>query len=136
MATNIDERTLKRDGVCAASLPTTMGIVAGFLVQNALKYLLDFGTVSNYIGYNALQDFFPSMTLKPNPQCDDNQCQLRQKEFAAKPQAEKAEEVVEDVLPTHEDNVWGMALFYKKKIYYRVHIIWMEMWFMIIIQYT
>ena len=29
----IDESTLKRDGVCAASLPTTMGIVAGFLVQ-------------------------------------------------------------------------------------------------------
>jgi hypothetical protein len=25
----IDERTLKREGVCAASLPTTMGITAG-----------------------------------------------------------------------------------------------------------
>ena len=37
MASNIDEKTLKRDGVCAASLPTTMGIVAGFLVQNTLK---------------------------------------------------------------------------------------------------
>ena len=37
VATGIDEKTLKRDGVCAASLPTTMGIVAGFLVQNALK---------------------------------------------------------------------------------------------------
>ena len=37
VASNIDERTLKREGVCAASLPTTMGIVAGFLVQNALK---------------------------------------------------------------------------------------------------
>jgi hypothetical protein len=32
-ASGIDESTLKRDGVCAASLPTTMGIVAGFLVQ-------------------------------------------------------------------------------------------------------
>lgn len=31
VASNIDEKTLKRDGVCAASLPTTMGIVAGFL---------------------------------------------------------------------------------------------------------
>eukprot|EP00965_Chrysotila_dentata_P065426 2168411-Pleurochrysis_carterae.AAC.2 len=30
-------------------------IVAGFLVQNALKYLLDFGDVSSYLGYNALQ---------------------------------------------------------------------------------
>ncbi len=42
----IDERTLKREGVCAASLPTTMGITAGLLVQNALKYLLNFGNVS------------------------------------------------------------------------------------------
>ena len=39
VASNIDEKTLKKDGVCAASLPTTMGIVAGFLVQNALKYI-------------------------------------------------------------------------------------------------
>ena len=37
VATKQDERTLKREGVCAASLPTTMGIVAGFLVQNSLK---------------------------------------------------------------------------------------------------
>jgi ubiquitin-like modifier-activating enzyme 5 len=38
VATGISEKTLKREGVCAASLPTTMGIVAGFLIQNALKY--------------------------------------------------------------------------------------------------
>lgn len=75
LASNIDESTLKREGVCAASLPTTMGIVAGFLVQNTLKfvlqfvqgktldlfsfrYLLKFGRVSNYVGYNALDDHF------------------------------------------------------------------------------
>lgn len=29
VASGIDEKTLKREGVCAASLPTTMGIVAG-----------------------------------------------------------------------------------------------------------
>ena len=40
VASNVDEKTLKRDGVCAASLPTTMGIVAGLLVQNSLKYVL------------------------------------------------------------------------------------------------
>ena len=45
MASKIDEKTLKRDGVCAASLPTTMAIIAGLLVQNALKFLLEFGTV-------------------------------------------------------------------------------------------
>ena len=47
VASGIDERTLKREGVCAASLPTTMGIIAGFLVQNTLKYLLNFGQVLN-----------------------------------------------------------------------------------------
>lgn len=45
----MDEKTLKREGVCAASLPTTMGIVAGLLVQNSLKYLLQFGTVTPYL---------------------------------------------------------------------------------------
>ncbi|KAL9262204.1 Ubiquitin-like modifier-activating enzyme 5-like protein [Drosera capensis] len=40
VASGIDERTLKCEGVCAASLPTTMGVVAGLLVQNTLKYLL------------------------------------------------------------------------------------------------
>lgn len=37
VAANIDEKTLKREGVCAASLPTTMGVVAGILVQNVLN---------------------------------------------------------------------------------------------------
>jgi len=40
VASGIDERTLKREGVCAASLPTTMSMVAGMLVQNTLKYVL------------------------------------------------------------------------------------------------
>ena len=48
VASGIDERTLKREGVCAASLPTTMGIIAGFLVQNTLKYLLNFGQVLHF----------------------------------------------------------------------------------------
>ncbi|KAK3272400.1 hypothetical protein CYMTET_19302 [Cymbomonas tetramitiformis] len=43
VASGIDEKTLKREGVCAASLPTTMGMVAGMLVQNTLKHLLEFG---------------------------------------------------------------------------------------------
>jgi len=42
VASDIDEKTLKKDGVCAASLPTTMGVVAGLLVQNALKYYYNF----------------------------------------------------------------------------------------------
>ncbi|XP_017085097.1 ubiquitin-like modifier-activating enzyme 5 [Drosophila eugracilis] len=109
VAENIDEKTLKREGVCAASLPTTMGITAGFLVQNALKYLLNFGEVSDYLGYNALSDFFPKMTLKPNPQCDDRNCLVRQKEFQAKPKPVVTKEEVSEE-PLHATNEWGIEL--------------------------
>ncbi|KAG0715162.1 Ubiquitin-like modifier-activating enzyme 5 [Chionoecetes opilio] len=112
VASQIDERTLKREGVCAASLPTTMGIVAGVLVQNVLKHLLNFGQVSYYLGYNALVDFFPTMTVRPNPQCEDSWCRKRQAEYAARkaaePIVEKVEVVEEEVV--HEDNNWGISL--------------------------
>ncbi|VDK50119.1 unnamed protein product [Anisakis simplex] len=81
IASNIDERTLKREGVCAASLPTTMAVIAGFLVQNSLKYLLDFGEVSTYVGYNALCDFFPRQEMLPNPHCEDRFCIQRQHQY-------------------------------------------------------
>ncbi|XP_049858706.1 ubiquitin-like modifier-activating enzyme 5 [Schistocerca gregaria] len=113
VASNIDEKTLKREGVCAASLPTTMGIVAGFLVQNTLKYLLGFGQVTYYLGYSALQDFFPVMKLRPNPSCEDNFCRKRQQEEAAKPQTANAEECIEKHSQenvVHEDNEWGICL--------------------------
>ncbi|XP_017762255.1 PREDICTED: ubiquitin-like modifier-activating enzyme 5 [Eufriesea mexicana] len=114
VAENIDEKTLKRDGVCAASLPTTMGVVAGFLVQNTLKYLLSFGDVSYYLGYNAMKDFFPKMVLKPNPNCEDKYCRKHQQEYALKPKPEqKMEETVEDK-PLHEDNEWGISLVEEK----------------------
>lgn len=112
VATNTDEKTLKREGVCAASLPTTMAVVAGFLVQNTLKYLLEFGNVTYYLGYNALQDFFPSMAMKPNPQCDDRNCQKQQAEYqkreALKPKVEVKEKKEEEVV--HEDNEWQIEL--------------------------
>ncbi|OWR53445.1 ubiquitin modifier-activating enzyme 5 [Danaus plexippus plexippus] len=110
VASNIDEKTLKRDGVCAASLPTTMGIVAGFLVQNTLKYLLSFGNVSHYLGYSAMTDYFPRMSLKPNLQCDDSFCRQRQSEYSSRPAVELATEVTEDPAPLHEDNEWGISL--------------------------
>ncbi|CAB3363678.1 Hypothetical predicted protein [Cloeon dipterum] len=111
VASQIDEKTLKREGVCAASLPTTMGIVAGMLAQNTLKKLLGFGTVSYYLGYNAMQDFFPTMRIKPNPTCDDSNCRTKQLEMKDRPQtptgaANKEDE--EDVV--HEDNDWGISL--------------------------
>ncbi|PNF31235.1 Ubiquitin-like modifier-activating enzyme 5 [Cryptotermes secundus] len=113
VASNIDEKTLKKDGVCAASLPTTMGIVAGFLVQNTLKYLLGFGQVSYYLGYNALTDFFPTMHLRPNPACDDSFCQQRQDEVKARPPKEQEsgrDTSFDDKEVTHEDNEWGICL--------------------------
>ena len=116
VASNIDEKTLKREGVCAASLPTTMGIVAGFLVQNVLKYLLHFGTVSNYLGYNAMDDFFPKMSMKPNPDCDDYHCLSNQKAFTAK-EIERLKNLPAEVedCPSeneilHEENEWGISL--------------------------
>uniref|UniRef100_A0A8C2Y6U0 Ubiquitin-like modifier-activating enzyme 5 n=1 Tax=Coturnix japonica TaxID=93934 RepID=A0A8C2Y6U0_COTJA len=111
VAANIDEKTLKREGVCAASLPTTMGVVAGILVQNVLKYLLNFGTVSYYLGYNAMQDFFPTMAMKPNPQCSDQNCRRQQENYkikeAAQPKQEESDQEEEIV---HEDNDWGIEL--------------------------
>nr|XP_012214622.1 PREDICTED: ubiquitin-like modifier-activating enzyme 5 [Linepithema humile]XP_012214623.1 PREDICTED: ubiquitin-like modifier-activating enzyme 5 [Linepithema humile] len=110
VASSVDEKTLKREGVCAASLPTTMGIVAGFLVQNALKFLLQFGQVSYYLGYNAMEDFFPKMILRPNPNCDDTNCRQRQREYLAKPKVQqKPTEIIEEK-PVHEDNEWGISL--------------------------
>ncbi|OAE21811.1 hypothetical protein AXG93_2550s1500 [Marchantia polymorpha subsp. ruderalis] len=121
VASGIDEKTLKREGVCAASLPTTMGIIAGLLVQNTLKYLLGFGVVSKYLGYSALKDFFPTMEMKPNPQCTNNSCLQRQREFeatkpardaAAKAEAERlaAEEALAATVSLHEENEWNICL--------------------------
>merc|ERR1719253_1737732 len=115
-----DENAIKREGVCAASLPTTMGITAGFLAQATLKYLLNFGTVSEFLGYNALSDFFPTYSLTPNPQCVSAQCRQRQAEFKAKdgeapkfrclnpaahPGAKEPEAAV-----AADDNEWGIEI--------------------------
>lgn len=113
VASGIDERTLKREGVCAASLPTTMGVIAGILVQNSLKFMLGFGQVSPYVGYNSMLDYFPQMVLRPNPNCDDRRCIKQQAEFA-KRQAERVEvaatQPAEDDTPLHESNEWGITV--------------------------
>ena len=82
--------------MCTASLPTTMGIIAGFLAQNFLKWALKFGEVSYLLNYNALLNYFTNETLQPNPHCSDENCVKCQKEFAEKkisrkPVIEKAE---------------------------------------------
>ncbi|QCD81171.1 ubiquitin-like modifier-activating enzyme 5 [Vigna unguiculata] len=118
VASGVDERTLKREGVCAASLPTTMGVVAGLLVQNTLKLLLGFGQVSPYLGYNSLKDFFPTMQMRPNPQCSNVACLKRQEEYmlakpardaAAKAKMEAEVLSIEEV-PLHDDNEWNISV--------------------------
>eukprot|EP01064_Diplonema_japonicum_P002113 TRINITY_DN11355_c0_g2_i1.p2 TRINITY_DN11355_c0_g2~~TRINITY_DN11355_c0_g2_i1.p2 ORF type:complete len:358 (+),score=105.92 TRINITY_DN11355_c0_g2_i1:29-1102(+) len=102
---------VKREGVCAASLPTTMGIIAGFLAQNALKYLLEFGSVSPYVGYDALTDNFPNILLKPNPECTSKVCLKRQREY--KDREVKEVNVVKEepkALPPVTDGEWGMTV--------------------------
>lgn len=116
VASGIDERTLKREGVCAASLPTTMGIIAGLLVQNTLKFLLSFGQVTQYLGYSSLKDFFPTMEIKPNPGCTNRLCMQRQGEWLAGAEARAAAQAasvhtqVEEEAPLHEDNDWGIEV--------------------------
>lgn len=110
VAENIDEKTLKRDGVCAASLPTTMGIVAGNLVQNTLKYLLSFGNVTKYLGYNALKDYYKVDHLKPNPECDDRFCRQRQVEFVPPPPEPESSDSNSENQVVHDGNIYGIEL--------------------------
>lgn len=120
VASGIDERTLKREGVCAASLPTTMGIIAGLLVQNSLKYLLGFGTVTQYLGYASLMDFFPTMAIRANPGCLNPLCMRLQAAYkakqespeaiAARQQAEAEAVAAESRAVVHEDNEWSIEV--------------------------
>eukprot|EP01121_Diplochlamys_sp_Union-15-3_P003597 TRINITY_DN13538_c0_g1_i1.p1 TRINITY_DN13538_c0_g1~~TRINITY_DN13538_c0_g1_i1.p1 ORF type:complete len:424 (+),score=78.61 TRINITY_DN13538_c0_g1_i1:31-1272(+) len=113
VASGVDEKTLKREGVCAASLPTTMGTIAAMLVQNTLKYLLGFGEVSYYLGYNAMKDFFPKYVMKPAEDCGNKYCRVHRVEYqnylASLPKESKSE-VTEEKPVVHEDNEWGITL--------------------------
>ena len=75
-----NEANIKREGVCAASLPTTMAITAGFLAHTTLKFLLTFEEISYYLQYNARNEYFQKSEFFPNPECKDHNCLLRQEE--------------------------------------------------------
>lgn len=81
VAENGNEKQIRREGVCAASLPTTMGIIAGLLAQNVLKYFLNFGEVAYLLGYNAYLNYFDNSLLLPNDTCTDENCVNLQKSF-------------------------------------------------------
>lgn len=52
-----------------------------------------------------MEDFFPTMTLRPNESCEDRFCIQRQQEFKAKPTIKEILEVKEEK-PLHEED-WG-----------------------------
>ncbi|KYF46153.1 ThiF family protein [Toxoplasma gondii TgCatPRC2] len=91
----------------------------GLLVQNALKYLLCFGQTTPFLAYNSLDDFFPSFTMQPNPQCADAWCRKRQAEVAEKAiplssyfltSKEEQKELESESAVVHEDNPFGISL--------------------------
>ena len=108
-----NEKKIKREGVCTASLPTTMGIVAGFLAQNFLKWALNFGEVSYLLNYNALLNFFSNEVLMPNPSCSDENCVKCQNEFikngVSRKPIKKKEEIKEEKNKS-EINDWGIKI--------------------------
>lgn len=81
---------------------------------NFYRKLLKFGEVSPYLGYNALNDFFPKMPLQPNPTCSDNFCIKRQQEYqeilASKPADEVKNIPTEPEKIVHEDNIYGSQI--------------------------
>ena len=80
------------------------------------RYLLKFGDVSHYLGYNAMKDFFPTMSIKPNKDCDDYHCKKQQKKFLEEeaerlknlPEVSEIQEPTNEVI--HEENEWGISL--------------------------
>ncbi|KAF2311479.1 hypothetical protein GH714_024182 [Hevea brasiliensis] len=71
VASGMDERTLKR-----------RGFVQHLCLPQCTKYteaLAQFGHVSPYLqGCNSLKDYFPTMEMRPNPQCSHAVCLERQ----------------------------------------------------------
>lgn len=78
---------------------------------------MGFGTISWYLGYNALSDFFPSMMIKPNPNCNDQFCLKQQEEFKnkviVKLECKNENENLQEEKVTHEDNDWGQLIIIK-----------------------
>jgi ubiquitin-like modifier-activating enzyme 5 len=85
------------------------------------RHLLGFGEVSDFLGYNALQNFFPTYTMKPNPTCANSHCRRHFVEYQEKLKTQpKVEKKVEEEAVVHEDNIWDILytlLFYNSFSY-------------------
>ena len=112
---------LHRAGVCAASLPTTMSLIAALLVQNALKHMLAFGRVTAFQGYSGLEDGFERWTMRVNRECTSERCRDRQKQWDGREswheeQDRKSREMEAERAAVrrkerrHDTNDWGIDL--------------------------
>ena len=61
---------------------------------------MNFGEASDYLGYNAMNDFFPRMTMKPNKDCDEFHCRDKQKIFCKAEEERKKIESLTKVFKT------------------------------------
>ncbi|KAL7068130.1 thif family protein [Cryptosporidium serpentis] len=105
-----DETSIIRNGTCAASLPTTCSIIAGLLINNCLKYLLNFGESSFFLGYNALSDFFPRYLIALNPDCCDEWCRYRQKLNNNLKVTEKRSDNLKNFNESQSSNLFGIQI--------------------------
>lgn len=75
--------------------------------------------MSHYLGYNAINDYFPRMKLQPNPQCDDRNCIRRQNEYKEKIITKTTSEVnvpMETKNVVHDDNIYGQYFIFNVHI--------------------
>ena len=116
-----EQPEVARPGVCAASLPTTMGLIAALLVQAALKMLLGWGRVSGLQGYRGEADGFERWEMKVNAECEVEECRRRQAEWQGKEGWEEEQDRKEREREgrrrearrkarEHDTNVWGIQL--------------------------
>lgn len=115
VASGTDESSILKEGVCAASLSTTTGLIAGFLAHNTLKFLLEFGELTYYQNYNSMKNFMSSMTLAPNPSCKDEWCVKRQSKPGHVWYVNRVDRALDKaVAPNPEfDNEWGISIVNK-----------------------
>jgi hypothetical protein len=76
--------------------------------------------VAEYLGYNAMKNFFPGYSLYPNPQCEDGNCCRNQKAFESWKASGAGAELKgwrvredakeEEVNKNDADNEWGITL--------------------------
>eukprot|EP00761_Pharyngomonas_kirbyi_P013681 gb/GECH01013710.1/.p1 GENE.gb/GECH01013710.1/~~gb/GECH01013710.1/.p1 ORF type:complete len:371 (+),score=76.38 gb/GECH01013710.1/:1-1113(+) len=110
------EHKIRRDGVCAASLPTTMGIIAGMLAHNALKHLLQFGHVSKYITYSSANDHFQHIPMLPNNDCPNYDCRSYQQSIRLNEDRRHKQDSLSNQRPdadediTHPENEWDIQV--------------------------